>query len=213
MPRKMYYKSEKVLGQLYRAIDEGKIWYEDVKSKIRPLSSSFWDEFVLSIRVRYEAIVTDAGEWHSRMETAREIRGWYESAISDAMYQYSEHPVKPISELEVFIGNIFSKTGVQTNRQRDNSKKLRDEFARIASWITSMLRKVRHEAMAPLTGYETLHDSLHLCFACVNAGLEKTSLYGSTFQDLQSFRVVAACALLNELAMHERSGGGGRHPI
>lgn len=73
------------------------------------------------------------------METARSIRGWYEDAISDAMAQYSEHPIKPITELEVFIGNILNRSGVQTNRQRDSSTKLRDEFERISNCTSSSI--------------------------------------------------------------------------
>lgn len=128
-----YYKSEKILGQLYRAIDVTKIWKEDIQSKIRPIGASFWDEFISKILSRYEAVVGHAQLWKGHVETAREIRGWYENAISDAMAQYSEHPIKPITELEVFIGNILNRSGVQTNRQRDSSTKLRDEFERISN--------------------------------------------------------------------------------
>lgn len=209
-PRRVYYKSEKLLGHLYRAIDERQIWYEDVKCKVRPLGASFWDGFLNAIRPRYEAVVTDASEWTSHLEIAREIRGWYEGAISDAMVQYSEHPVKPISELEVFIGNILNKSGVQTNRQRDNSIKLRDEFQRISLWITSQMRRVHHEPDAPLTGYQTVHDNLHLCLACVYAGSEKGSgLQGKAFENMQSFQVVAGCALLSELKSCEKMHKGG----
>ena len=35
-PPRKYYKSEKILGKLYRAIDERKIWYENVRSKFEP---------------------------------------------------------------------------------------------------------------------------------------------------------------------------------
>lgn len=128
-----YYKSEKILGQLYRAIDVPKIWKEDIHSKTRPVGASFWDDFILKIRPRYEAVVGHGQLWTGYMETAREVRGWYENAISDAMAQYSEHPIKPITELEVFIGNVLNRSGVQTNRQRDSSTKLRDEFERISN--------------------------------------------------------------------------------
>lgn len=154
-------------------------------------------------------MVSDGNEWISRLETARELRSWYEVAISYAMLQFSEHPVRPISELEVFIGAILNKSGVQTNRQRDNSIKLRDEFSRISSWITSLMRKDRLGVDAPLTGYESRHDSLHICFACVMAGGENTSGLHDVYQDMQSFRVVAACALLGELSLHERVRRGG----
>lgn len=101
--RYTFYASQKVLGQLYRAVDEGKIWKEDVQSKVRPLGPSFWDGFLLAIRPHYENLTGETGGWKAHMETAREIRGWYEEAISSAMMQYSEHPIKPITELEVFV--------------------------------------------------------------------------------------------------------------
>lgn len=146
--RYVYYKSEKILGHLYRAVDVPKIWKEDVKSKIRPHGASFWDEIILKIRPRYEAVVGDTKGWTDHMETARELRVWYEDAISDAMAQYSEHPIKPITELEVFIGNILNRSGVQTNRQRDNSIKLRDEFERISN--CTRLPSLRFPLQSPL---------------------------------------------------------------
>lgn len=209
-PRRVYYKSEKLLGRLYRAINENQIWVEDVKYKVRPGQASFWDVFLLGIRPRYEAVVDDPAGWVSRLATAREIRGWYEDCVSGAMSQFSDHPVRPISELEVFIGTIINKAGVQTNRQRDNSIKLRDEFSRMSQWITSWMRKPGREADV-LTGYETLHDNLHLCLACVYAGAEKTSgRYAGEFANMQSFRIVAACALLTELSKFGtgKQGGG-----
>lgn len=214
--RHVYYKSEKLLGYLYRAIDEQKIWHEDVRSKVPDAGgSSFWDDFFIKTRPRYEAIVEEARGWVGRLETAREIRGWYEEAVSAAMGQYSAHPTKPLTELEVFIGNILNKSGVQTHRQRDSSIKLKDEMERIASWITGQMRKVSHDSeVAPLTGYQTEFDNLHLCLACVHAGCEaNVGPRESRYEDMQSFRVVAACALLSEINLFEngqqRGGGAG----
>ncbi|KAL2286418.1 hypothetical protein FJTKL_06802 [Diaporthe vaccinii] len=215
--RHVYYKSEKLLGHLYRAIDERKIWHEDVRSKVPAAGgSSFWDDFFIKTRPRYEAIVEDPRGWVGRLETAREIRGWYEEAVSVAMGQFSAHPTKPLTELEVFIGNILNKSGVQTHRQRDSSIKLKDEMDRIASWITGQMRKVSHDSeVAPLTGYQTEFDNLHLCLACVHAGCEaNTGPRESRYEDMQSFRVVAACALLSEINLFENgqqrgNGAGG----
>lgn len=215
-PRHVFYKSVKILGQLYRAINERKIWFDDVKSKMQPLGPSFWDGFLNGVQSRYEKIVPDPREWHSRMESARKIRTWYEEAISDLMNQHSEHPVKPITELEVFIGNVLNKSGVQTSRQRDSSIKLKDKFDEISVWITHQMRGVNLRGDVPLTGYETVHDNLHLCLACVHAGGEENvgdeKSLGSRrpeFDNMQSFRVVAACALLSELLHLEKRGSGG----
>lgn len=215
--RHVYYKSEKLLGQLYRAIDEQRIWHEDVRSRVPSADgSSFWDDFFIKTRPRYEAIVEESRGWVDRLETAREIRGWYEEAVSAAMGQYSAHPTKPLTELEVFIGNIINKSGVQTHRQRDSSIKLKDEMGRIASWITAQMCRVSHDPeSAPVTGYQTQFDNLHLCLACVHAGCEDNAgPRESRFEDMQSFRVVAACALLSEIGLFENgqrhsSGAGG----
>lgn len=207
-PRHVYYRSDKLLGRLYRAINEQKIWHEDVKSKVRPLRS-FWDGLIDLIRPRYEAIVDDPSGWASHLETGREIRGWYEVAIFEAMAKYSVHPTKPLMELEAFIGNILNKSGVQNSRQRDSSKKLRAEFDRISTWITSQMRRVRPDSEP--TGYQTRFDNLHLCLACVHAGCEENSdQRGSRNESMQSFKIVAACALLAELGIFEngRRGGG-----
>lgn len=132
-------------------MDVPKIWKEDIQSKVHnPAGASFWDEFILNIRPRYEALVGSTGAWADHMETAREIRGWYEAAISDAMAQYSEHPIKPITELEVFIGNILNRSGVQTNRQRDSSIKLKDEFERISSCKSCFHLKHYYNVLPPV---------------------------------------------------------------
>lgn len=76
-----------------------------------------------------------------------------------------------------------------------------------------MMRRVSHDPEVPLTGYQDRHDNLHLCLACVRVGGKAAQ--GDIWQksrgynNLQSFRVVAACALLSELATFEAGRGGG----
>lgn len=76
-----------------------------------------------------------------------------------------------------------------------------------------MMRRVSHDSEVPLTGYQTEYDNLHLCFACVYAGgrVERSSTWhkGRNYNDMKSFRVVAACALLSELTTLESGRGGG----
>jgi hypothetical protein len=129
------------------------------------------------------------------------------------MNDFSEHPVDPISELEVFIGYIINKTGVQTRRQRDRSIKLKDEFERIAAWITTQIRPYGNSSV-PQTGYETEFDALELCLACVYAGGEHNRPGAARrrrdgYGELKSFRVIAASALLAELDLFEKGKKGG----
>lgn len=44
-PNYMYYISDKILGRLYRAIDEKKIWFEDIKIGKQAISS-IWRELL-----------------------------------------------------------------------------------------------------------------------------------------------------------------------
>jgi hypothetical protein len=134
------------------------------------------------------------------------------------MENFSEHPIYPISEIEVFTGHILNKTGVQTHRQRQRSIKLKDEFERIATWIMGQMRQHGNN-IPPLTEYKTELDSLQLCLACVHVGgtgvdwdgLSATSRrWRDKARDLRSFRVVAACALLAELNLFERGEKGQR---
>jgi hypothetical protein len=71
-PPRKYYKSEKILGKLYRAIDERKIWYEDIHSKFAPGGASFWDEFIRSSTERCNAF--GQIRWTHCSEEARRIR-------------------------------------------------------------------------------------------------------------------------------------------
>jgi hypothetical protein len=140
----------------------------------------------------------------------------YEDAISAATMDYSEHASMCISELEVFTGNIFNKSGVQTRRQRDKSIQLKDEFDRIAHWTEGMIRKRRTADLAnekhddntdgdDSSSAADPHSALELSIAClqVGCGRERRDRSGGWGRGSdgghQSFKVVAACCLVKEL--------------
>ncbi|KAI9369211.1 RNA dependent RNA polymerase-domain-containing protein [Aspergillus egyptiacus] len=203
-PVHRYYRSEKILGKLYRAIDEHKIWNEEIRSVTAPNPTAFWKKLIDSLTARCISLGAPV-TWQHHIETARQIRSAYEDAIYTAMVNFSEHPIHPISELEVFTGHILNKAGVQTHRQRERSIKLKDEFERIASWILSQMRPP-----GPISGYLTEFDSLTRCLACAHVGGENDKSAEHTrrgrWSGLESFRVVATCALLMEIESLEKSG-------
>ena len=145
----------------------------------------------------------------------------YEDAVSECMYRWSDHPARPLTELEVFLGFILNKTGAQTHRQRDYSIKLKDEFERIATTITCQLRSAsRGDPNNPKSTIETLT----LCLAAVHVGGEGEKQgdfrgqgrEGGRYREtvgMQSFRVVAACAFMRELGTMSSTSvgvGGGQ---
>ncbi|KKK14548.1 hypothetical protein AOCH_004250 [Aspergillus ochraceoroseus] len=203
-PVHKYYRSEKILGKLYRSIDEHKIWKEDIRLIGESISDAPWVTLIQSLTARCRAVGAPTN-WKAHRTTAEQIRAVYEDAISATMNNFSEHPTNPISELEVFIGHILNKTGVQTRRQRERSIKLKDEFDRIVTWI---LEQMRPRPRGPLTGYATEFDSLERCLACTyiieDTAKSRTKRSRRKWYELESFRVVAVYALLLELEFHEK---------
>ncbi|AEO71004.1 a8941fea-77c3-45e5-a276-955ba504fbd3 [Thermothielavioides terrestris] len=209
-PQHRYYRSEKILGKLYRAVDERKIWAEDIRMAITSRgSSSFWDQFLAVIQERVRAI--GPVEWQRRSAEAQRIRHAYEDAVHGVMIDCAEHPHQPLREFEVFIGFILHKTEGQARRQRDRSVKIKDEFEYITSWITREMRnpsKVSGRHAGEL-------DALELCLACLHIGCrtgprEKRAWHRSSALDLESFKIVAAAALVRELSILETRGRGGQ---
>ncbi|KAL4925196.1 RNA dependent RNA polymerase [Aspergillus undulatus] len=202
-PVHKYYRSEKILGRLYRAIDEHKIWSEEIRSTVAPHPKTVWRKLVDSLTARCITFGASVN-WQGHVETAKQLRAAYEDAITTAMANFSDHPIHPITELEVFIGQILNNSGIQTHRQRERSIKLKDEFERIASWILGQMRPA-----GPITGYASEYDTLERCLACFHIAIEeknKAAHRRRGWDELESFRVVAACALLMEVEVLEKTG-------
>ena len=70
-PRHKYYESKKVLGELYRAIDERKIWKDDVKTTTAR-GLNFWPDFLSGLQHQIEAI--GCARWEQRLDEAERIR-------------------------------------------------------------------------------------------------------------------------------------------
>lgn len=138
--------------------------------------------------------------------------------VWSATLSYADHSSKGITELEVFTGMIFNKSGVQTRRQRDTSMRLKDEFDRITKCIEGYIRKpdANQSQDVPESVAEESHDGyyedstapereftpLELSIACLHAGVVKDSRHSSrkrNAQEFESFKVIAAHCALREL--------------
>lgn len=71
-PKYQYYKSSKVLGKLYRAIDEKKIWKENIHRATSSQGTSVWDQ--LSRYIRSECEKLGDVNWRPLQDDARRIR-------------------------------------------------------------------------------------------------------------------------------------------
>ncbi|KAK1761553.1 RNA dependent RNA polymerase-domain-containing protein [Echria macrotheca] len=194
-PSHRFYKSNKVLGKLYRAIDELKIWNENLKSHVAPNGPGFWEKILNQL---------DDGSfnWHSRKEDAQRLRHTYDESMMGLMTSMSDHPTKPLAEFEVFAGVILNKSGKQTSKQRDRSMKLKETFDHIAA---QMMQQMRSPAEATI---DERRNTIRLCLAGVYVGMgdgaSKHSSWRAGTQNLESFKILAASALVLELNALER---------
>lgn len=141
----------------------------------------------------------------------------YETAMADFMWQFSDNPRRPLTEVEVFCGSVLNKRGSQTRRQRDSSIKMKEEVDRLMSWIAKLIQHrdsgAAKAAAAPPEdedeGAEQPGQALALSLACFIVGLGKSQ--GE--ENLQSFKIVAACCLLQQIEFLKQGGGGaGQNP-
>ena len=145
-PRMRFYKSNKVLGSLYRAIDEQqflnsiqkaantgtqstsalkKVWnyveQETLGFQWNHLLDIYKDikEMYVKTLVRFSGIPTYSNLFFSRIS--------YEDNLRDLMRQYSATPWKSsITEFEVFVGTILGHGHKQSRRDKESSKNMRD---------------------------------------------------------------------------------------
>lgn len=194
-PSFQYYYSEKILGRLYREIDEKKIWFENIKIPYQK-PGTVWYTLLDYIVSECKATVGDL-DWKSWMPEARDIRDLYEGSVWDTTQEYSDHASMGLTELEVFTGAIFSQSGVQSRRQRDKSVELKDAFDRIAQFTVSLIRKPE------TTDDDELYPGLMLSIACLAVGNTepqyKGNRFGRTEDEFHSFKILAACCAIREL--------------
>lgn len=201
--RHKYYESEKILGKLYRAIDERKV-FEEIQARSRrdgghdnsSLMHAVWEH----VKDRCRLI-----QWRHKMEWARNLRDMcvsaslssiskanhivkrYEECLLSIMVDYSDHPHRPLTELEVFVGNILGRTGAQSKNQRELSTSLKEKFDEDAAYFVKCIVK---------DGEEHSEEALERGMACMDASLEDRSL-GRV--ELLSFKYLAAAVCLREV--------------
>ncbi|KAF6787912.1 RNA-dependent RNA polymerase, partial [Colletotrichum sojae] len=243
-PNHQYYRSEKILGTLYRNVDEKQIWDEDISRVVSKRGPSVWDQFVGLMERKIEDYTHGTVSWKTRRADAKRLRdvyvtllratampltdSRYEDTVMGAMNQYSDNFMLPLTEVEVFCGSIFNKSGSQTRRQKDNSKKLKAEFDRLSEWLVMQMRRKHRPAENPeygTAGYNgsaateddaatrvpiANREALEMSYACLMVGLVQNHDVDYEHRaDLQSFKVIAASVLLKELTeLANRARGG-----
>ncbi|KAJ4152966.1 hypothetical protein LMH87_009481 [Akanthomyces muscarius] len=224
-PRYRYHKSEKILGVLYRSIDEKNLWNK-AAGKVDRKGGSVWEQVQRIMHAGLAALGVRI-EWFQSIEEAIKVRRIYETGLYENMQQFSHNPRASVSEVEAFCGDIVNKTGSQSRQQRDLSLKLKDEMERLMNWVVRLIRNPEAlvtsrqkgadenemvkagEAMISLARLRSLEMAV-ACFevemqkdavaaAAAAAGAPSKAKRGKLGDRMQSFRVIAAACMLNEL--------------
>lgn len=105
------------------------------------------------------------------------------------MVEYAPNHRYPLSELEVFIGQIVGKNSVQDKRHRDLSITMKERFdGDVAYIVDQIIRDENHPA----------EDSLERAMACLSVSFApgRKTRRGD---ELVSFKYVAAAVCLKEV--------------
>lgn len=98
-----YYESHKVLGKLYRAIDDRKLFNELKQSFTTSAAKTASKQKLM--QVVWDAVqhATKLIQWEHKKEWARDLRDEYEEYLWNIMTEYSDHPSRPLSERMSFF--------------------------------------------------------------------------------------------------------------
>lgn len=187
-----YYESKKALGKLYRAIDEHEIFADLHQYRINSSVPALMDQIWTYVSRKCQLV-----QWQQHLQEAEEIRDVYEEAILTIMKNYSEHPLRPMSELEAFIGDILGAQGSQSRKQRDLSIPMKEAFNSDVSYVIRCIIGSNDE-----DSEERLAEALERSIACFYVSLgevTRVNMGGRRTESLISFRYLAAAVCLKEM--------------
>ncbi|KAF2706974.1 RdRP-domain-containing protein [Pleomassaria siparia CBS 279.74] len=184
-----YYESHKTLGVLFRDIDERQ-FLDDAERHGRQRSSAPKADSMMRRVLAYvkkEAILV---QWTNYVPLARELRETYEFNMADSMSNASPNLSQPVSEVEVFSGQIVGSNGFQSKRSREYMMAMRDDFDR---HVTHTVESIRTDDNG------NTDEALARAIACLSVGVEEEGLHVRKVGYLKSWKYIAAAVCLEEL--------------
>ncbi|KAF3053460.1 hypothetical protein E8E11_008642 [Didymella keratinophila] len=191
-PEKASYKA---LGELYRRIDEKK-FFAQMRDNFQTVQSAWHGETMLQKLERYIDREAIGIQWDHHRDFATELRKEYEDNMIDIMYSMRPHRGAPLTELEVFSGNILGKKERSSTRAiREANKEVQERFDRDVSDI--IRRIVRGDG-----AWEGPDDAeaLPRAIACFKVALETDGWENQVM--LRSWKYVAAAVCLEQLNVY-----------
>ncbi|PVI03312.1 rna-dependent rna polymeras-like protein [Periconia macrospinosa] len=183
-----YYKSSKVLGFLYRNINETSFFDRMHKD----FESAQWgSESLIQKLDRYIDRETRVFQWEQHRGFAEELRQAYCDNMYEIMETLRPHRGKPLTELEVFSGNILGKKNRASSRStREANLEVRERFDRD---VSAYVRRI----VSGDGDNDDEAEALPRAIACFKISLEEKGW--DEYFGLKSWKYVAAAVCLEQL--------------
>ncbi|KAJ3179528.1 hypothetical protein HDU85_004801 [Gaertneriomyces sp. JEL0708] len=182
-----YYESNKILGKLYRAVNEEDILHDIQSSN---LGGDRRDDHLLLKIYRYGCEQWSQfypGSSEANAQEARELQEAYDDAVLDLAMTFAFSHQYILREVEVFCYIISGKRKA-CKRRRDLSEGLRERFHELHQWVTEQMG-------GESGGTAAFQKSL----ACLKSTLSLDNNSGRTSRG-RSYGWIAADVLLSEIA-------------
>lgn len=206
--RMRYYESHKACGYLFRDIDEHQ-FLNDLRRPL-PLTkkchgakdpmTALWDHIQRS---------TILLAWNHHLDTARDIRAWYEAEVSRILEQYRPSPHSNLTEHELFAGCVLGRAGGKSSKAlRELTKTMREQFEGVLSYaVECMTKGDEYDGYETRDEYEVFEkaiekdtERLPRALACLEIGMtEEAEVEGYGRRGVNSWRYVAAGVVLKEM--------------
>jgi hypothetical protein len=201
--RTRYYRSDKILGVLYRDIDEKK-FFNRMKNDFEAFRHTWGGESLVQKLKRYVDRESHGVQWDHHWDFAEQLRETYEENMLEIMDTLRPTRGAPLTELEVFSGNILGKKERAPSRYiREANLEVQERFNRD---VSSMIRRILmgNEDWEGDDDTETLPRSI----ACFMVALETDGW--ENYRSLKSWKYVAAAVCLEQLWKYQ---GGKLRPL
>ncbi|KAF2849275.1 rna-dependent rna polymeras-like protein [Plenodomus tracheiphilus IPT5] len=198
-----YYRSDKVLGVLYRDIDEKK-FFARMKSDFESFRHTWRGQSLMSKLRTYIERETHGVFWEHHRNFAKNLREYYEDNMLEIMDTLRPTRGQPLTELEVFSGNILGKKERAPSRHiREANLEVQERFNRD---VSAIIRRIII-GDGDWEGEEDT-ETLPRAIACFMISLE-TEGWGN-YRSLRSWKYVAAAVCLEQLWKYQ---GGRLRPL
>ncbi|KAL8876738.1 MAG: hypothetical protein Q9198_005119 [Flavoplaca austrocitrina] len=188
-PATRYYESPKILGQLYRAIDEH-VFFEQIQRQSRSMRTSHRSSLAEQVW-QYVRRETALMQYEHYLPFARDTRDAYEENMIDTIRGNSSHPMHFISEVEVFAGEILGKYGAPNKRQRETSTSMKEKHDRDVAYTVQCILHGQDDNASTA-------EALERSMACLDVAIHEGKTW-KRFGRLVSFTWVAAAVCLKEV--------------